>query len=310
MSKANWIRAGSLTVMVAIIAWLLTAKTSSNLAVAPDIFQVEAQEEIDHIRLLSATDTLDLAFTGTRWQLDRSFAADRRMIKVFFATLDQVRPLRQVVGSEADSARAWLGKTGVDVALYKKDLLVFGFRAGGNPAKTVAYYIHPGGDVYAMHIPGYRVYASGVFEAAAAAWRDKRIFDFNWQKFKSLVLTTPEPGDRFEIVFTGSGFGMANTDTDTARLNSYLDEVSLMTADEFYVAGSSGALDSVLKTRPAFEIRVEDISGRTYDLAVFPPVVREPQIAARLNGEPIVLSREKAAILAKKMRYFHRGQAR
>jgi hypothetical protein len=310
MKKQNQILAGTLVVMLAAIVWLITSADSGGSAVAQDVFSIEKQEEIDAVQIQSLSDTINLRFAGARWQLNLEFAADRRMIKLFFATLDQVRPVREVKGAEADSARQWLARQGATVSLYKNQQRVFQFTAGGNPTKSLSYFQHADGRIYAMHIPGYRVYASGIFETSPLTWREKRLFDFNWQNFKSLALTSRDSGQDFEITFNGSAFGIAGLATDTARLNSYLDDVSLMAADEFYKVGTSAALDSALQTTAAFVIRVQDVGSRTYKLEVFSPRPRVASVAARLNGEPLVLSREKAAILAKKKSYFQGGNSR
>ncbi len=292
--------------MIAAIVWLLRSSGTSGNPVDADLFRVDQQNEVDRVQLVSATDSIELNFSGARWQVNQTFAADRRMIKVFFAALDQVRPVREVLGTEADSARQWLQQKGVAVSLFKNDQLVSTFRAGGNPAKTLAYFRHADGSLYAIQIPGYRVYASGIFETELAQWRDKRLFDFNWQNFKSLALISRESAQNFEISFNGSAFGIAGMETDTARLNSYLDDVSLMAADAFYQPGTSVQLDSLLQTPAAFEIQVQDVGSRTYRLEVFSPRAKTEAIAGRLNGEPLLLSREKAAILAKKKSYFQR----
>lgn len=310
MSRENKILLLTLTLMVGASIGLLLINRSSDTSVDPEAFRVNGQEEIDRVQLITPTDTIALRYTGARWQVNETFAADRRMVKVFFATLDQVRPVRTVTGAEADSAKRWLQQWGVTTTLYKQGESVFQFQAGGNPNKTLAYFLHPTGTVYAMHIPGYRVYASGIFETNLNTWREKRLFDFNWQNFKALALTSRESGNEFEISYNGTAFGIANTETDTARLNSYLDEVSLMTADAFYQPGSAATWDSTLLTPPAFEMRVQDVGSREYRLEVFAPAPRAEAILARLNGEPLLLSREKAAALAKKKSYFLRTRTR
>lgn len=310
MNRGNKLLTIALALMVAAIVLLLVVNTTSDTAVNPAAFRIDQQEEIDRVQFISARDTIRLRYAGARWLVNETFAADRRMIKVFFATLDQVRPVRLVSRAEADSAKRWLQQRGVSTTLFKKDAPVFSFHAGGNPTKTLAYFIHPDGGVYAMQIPGYRVYASGIFETDVNTWREKRLFDFNWQNFKTLSLTSRESGESFEIGFNGTAFGIANQETDTARLNSYLDEVSLMAADAFYETGSSATLDSALQKAPAFEVRVQDVGSREYRLEVFAPAPGLSSVMARLNGEPLLLSRQKAVILAKKKSYFLRTRSR
>jgi hypothetical protein len=69
-----------------------------------------------------------------------------------------------VAESLRDSIAAVLDTNGVVVKLYEGDNLLKEFIAGGNATKTQAYFKYPEEeDSYVMVIPGYRVYAAGIF---------------------------------------------------------------------------------------------------------------------------------------------------
>jgi hypothetical protein len=293
---------------VLLTAILAATRLDFDPAPADNPFRVEQPEEINRVQLRTAADTVDLAFAGARWQLAGRYAADRRMIKVFFATLAQAQPLRMVAGAEADSAKSWLRRSGVHVSLYRQGRPAADFHAGGNPTKTISYFLSDNGAVYAMHIPGYRVYVSAIFEAPRHTWREKRLFDFNWQNFRSLQMRPADGAPGFEVTFNGKTFGIKDMDADTAKLHAYLDEVSLMAAEEHYQPGPSAAFDSLLATPPAFEILVGDVAGNTYRLEVFRPAPGQPAIPARINGDAVLLPREKGAALARRRSYFVRSR--
>ena len=118
-------------------------------------------------------------------------------------------------------------------------------------------------------LPGYRVDVSAIFRQTTNDWRDKRIFNFNWQNFKSLRATFPSPEDNFVIQSVNGAFSVEGMPTDTARMNEYLDAVSLLQADR--ILSPDRARDSVMQQTPArVNIVVEDLAGRQYPLEIWP----------------------------------------
>ena len=109
--------------------------------------------------------------------------------------------MRPVVESVKDSISSLLDSLGVRVSLYAGDELQQEFIAGGNLNKTQAYFKTLGeSECYIMTIPGYRVYASGIFELDESGWKDKLVFNFNWRNFQSLKATYPSASKNdFEI---------------------------------------------------------------------------------------------------------------
>ena len=92
-----------------------------------------------------------------------------------------------------DSVAMVMDSQGVKISLYHTDELLQEFLAGGNSAKTQAYFKKPSEkESFLMDIPGYRVYASGIFELEENGWRDKYVFNFNWRNFQSLKSVFPD----------------------------------------------------------------------------------------------------------------------
>jgi hypothetical protein len=117
-------------------------------------------------------------------------------------------------------------------------------------------------------IPGYRVYLASIFELNANDWRDKRIFNFNWQNFKSLSASFPsEPQQNFTISFKDQYFGIDGLPlADTTKLNNYLDAVSLAQGDRIVSKEDASLSESAT---PDFQIEVNDIANRSFLLKVF-----------------------------------------
>jgi hypothetical protein len=221
--------------------------------------------------LLQNGDTITLSFNGSRWKVNDTWYADRDMIDVLFATLQQASPKRPVSKAQQDSLVDMLQRHGVKVELYSKGITVGSILAGGNASKTQAYFCKPEDKkVYLVNIPGYRVYVSGIFELNESGWREKRVFAFNWQNFQQLEAHFPQnPKQDFKVVMKDMQVGIPGVAApDTARLNDFLDAVSLLTVDEYL--DSSPLLDSLLSVEPIQILTVSDISNRNFTLKLYP----------------------------------------
>ncbi|HEY0740903.1 MAG TPA: hypothetical protein VGD40_05545, partial [Chryseosolibacter sp.] len=117
---------------------------------------------------------------------------------------------------------------------------------------------------------GYRVYVSGIFELNEGGWRDKMLFgSFNWRNFQSLEVQFPEKSsENFKVQAEGTGlFGVVGVKTDTAKLNTFLDDVSLLVVDEY--PESAKLRDSLTQVKPFLNLIVRDIANRNHTLRVF-----------------------------------------
>jgi hypothetical protein len=267
--------------------------TQSTREVVTDktIFKVEDFATIDRVLLTGAGDSkIDLVFDGARWKVNEQ-AIDPNMVDVLFATMQQAEPKRPVAAAIRDSVNAWLTKFGVKVSLYQTGALKKEFMAGGNPAKTQSYFKDLDTDeIYLMVIPGYRVYTSGIFELDVLGWKDKYVFGFNWRNFKKLTATIPAKlTESFEIEMGKEYFEVKGIEADTAKLNSFLDAVSLTTVVRYLGRNELNGIDSLLTSPGLIEIRVDDISGKTYSLSLYPEL--EPGLTLGLvNGnQPALL---------------------
>ena len=271
MKRKNKLLAGSLTGLLALtvfVYWSGTTGTSTN--VRKDIFRAEGLDEVDRVTLASAQGQVALAFDEVRWRVNDAFNADRNMIDVLFATLAQAEAVRPVAAKIRDSVNQRLDKNGVMVSLYSKGKLKKSFVAGGNERKTQAYFREVDEQTpYVVVIPGYRVYVSGILEMDETCWWDKFVFGFNWRNFKQLETSFPaNPRDNFVIRMNHDSLmveGIAVA--DTARLHTFLDDVSLLTVDRYLTGGQ----DSLSKAAPEMKIVVRDLADRQYALSVYSP---------------------------------------
>jgi hypothetical protein len=284
--KKNKRLLGLLVVLVfAVVGATWLSSRDGRSPVNKQLFSDLDLKEVSQVTLQSGDDTIVLRFNGGRWTVNEKFAADPSMIEVLFATLQQAEPKRPLAASQRDSIAAHLKDRGVKVSLSANDIVVKSFFAGGNGAKSQAYFVASDQNVpYLMNIPGYRVYVSGIFELNESGWREKRVFAFNWRNFQLLEATYPSrKTDNFSVSMQNQYFSIAGMQAvDTTKLNDFLDNVSLLTADEFI--GTTPQLDSLSTSAPIATLKVTDIAGRQYSWSVFPPINKGEYLPALITG--------------------------
>lgn len=296
--------------LVALLAAIVTTywleHSTSSSEIDKNLFKPADLKTIDEVRLQKGTTELRLNFRNNRWTLNDQYASDPSMIEVLFATLQQAEPKRPVPASQRDSIDAFLKKSGVKVSLLAGGDVQKTFFAGGNAGKTQAVFVsESNGLPYVMTIPGYRVYVAGVFELDESGWRDKRIFSFNWRNFQKLEARFPEkPVEDFDVALQGKFFSIPGlSQVDTTRLNNFLDDISLLAADDF--TRSDKQLDSLARTAPMVSITVKDVGGRQYSLSVFSPVRPGENFLGLVNeSQWAVFRKEKVGGILRPKKFF------
>jgi hypothetical protein len=267
--KRNKMLLISLSVLLALIAFFSwQGRTNDQTDVDKSVFNLEDYKTIDKVILESPKGKQELAFNGTRWKLNGAFDADRNMVSVLFATLEQAKAKRKISASRIDSLHSQLVNNGVKVSLFAGQSLQQEFYASGNDTKTQAYFYDPIlRQAYVMEIPGYRVYVSGIFELDENGLRDKYVFNFNWRNFTGLEVKFPnKPSENFKVSVSKQFFGIDGMEADTAKLNTFLDNVSLLTVDRF-IDDVTGR-DSIARSKPEMEVVVRDVANREYQLLI------------------------------------------
>lgn len=290
-----------LTIATLLAFWWV--QPENRLNIDHDVFRIENIDEVSRVDLRSPTEDVRLTFDGARWRVNDD-NADGNLIRVLFATLQQAQPKRPVAAVQRDSTFKALSESGVRVSLYKGEELVKEFFAGGNQAKTQAYFADPvTEDVYVMTIPGYRVYVSGILELGVSGWKEKFVFGFNWRNFKGLEVKFPgRPSDNFSVAMTRNYFGIEGMEADTARLNTFLDNVSLLTVEEYL--SQPGLADSLSQAAPEMEIIVSDVANRTYRLRLFPERRSREYYGLIGDSQAALFSRRKIEALLKPRSFF------
>ncbi|HZY80044.1 MAG TPA: DUF4340 domain-containing protein [Cyclobacteriaceae bacterium] len=291
--------------VITIVVFWFFAFREAKIEVDETAFVVENMAGIDRVDMISSRDTVVLRYDGTKWMVNDTYLADRRTIQVLFGTIEHVKPRRPVSEKRKAEAIEQLKATGTTVTFFSKDVPLKTYIVGGISQKPEAWFQLPGGEPVIMNIPGYRVYASGVFEQTVNDWRDKRVFPLGyWRNFKSLTTTFTKDRETFIISGKGSLFNVEGMEADTAKVNTYLDDVSLLVGEGFYTAGQRQRIDSLLAGPTSFEVTVTDVGNRSQKLEVFPPLRNEADVYGRVNGEIMIFPRAEMARIAKKKSWF------
>lgn len=295
----------SLGVLIAITATVVFLFSRDYNAVDKTIFRVTDLQAIDKVVLERDSVKTELAFDGIRWKVNGQ-VADRSLMDVLFATLQQAEPRRKISEKLADSVKTFLEKDGVHVTLLQNGEHALDFFAGGNAAKTQAWFTKAGEDaVYLMVIPGYRVYTSGIFELEAPGWKDKYVFNFNWQNFKSLnVAFTASPADNYEVTIDNAMAKINGVQGDTTKFNNFMDAVLQLTVDQYLTDEQAKAYDSTLINGQSFDISITDISNKTYTLKLYPEAGK-PRVFGMVHGtHPAIFDTHKVVPLMKSKGWF------
>jgi len=253
-------------ITVVVYGW----NTKEKVQVDKNIFRLADYKTVDRVVLTSARGKVELVFNGARWKVNGQYDADRNLISLLFATLQQAEPKRPVPAYQQDSINALMEKTGVEVFLYSGQKTEQRFLAGGNSLKTQAYFKELSGNgIYLVNIPGYRVYVSGILELTESEWRDKQVFGFNWRNFQSLQAEFPDkPSENFKVSMQNGLFSVDDIPrTDTTKLSAFLENVYQLAVNEYLEPGTF--TDSLLTLKPLMVLTVADIGKRQYSLKIF-----------------------------------------
>ncbi len=258
----------------------------------------------DSVFLYQRDDTVRLIKSSAGWKVNGK-PADTDRITLLIATLQQSVVRRKVARNQSDSVNRVLDSTGARVEVFAEGRRLLSFQVTGNE-RSLKTFVRRNDEIpLEVTIPGYRVYAGAVFLLPETEWLDRRIFNFNWRNFKSLTAEFPgSPADDFEVGFNGRFFSVNDLPTDTARLNTYLDEISLLEADGFFA--EEKLPDSLTNAVPISRISVHTVSGDSLSLTVYRAGARMLGVS---NHLPLsVFSGGKVQLLTRRRNWFKENQ--
>ncbi len=294
----------SLSLLIALLFFLSNNDSSD---IDKTLFKVSDQNKIDRIILVSKKGKVELTYDGSKWLINQKYEADPQLVTVFFASLLQVEPKRRISGLLEDSIIHSLKREGTRVSLWEDNSLEKEFNVVGTDSKMETYFQFDNDVPYFVTIPGYRVYVASIFELTENEWRNKKVFNFNWQNFKKLNVNLSEyPGQNFTISLANGLFGIEEiTVADTTKLSNYLESIFNLQAERILSEKEALNYDSILATSPALDMVIEDISKKKFELKIFPSASKSALVVATMNqGEPILLQPRAVFNILRKRDYF------
>lgn len=287
--------------ITAVLYYSLTGEKTDSLNTDRDKFAMENTINIDRVGIKGKGNDFQLVFRGGKWRVNDDYPADPVRIHVFFATVQKLSIRRPVSRELYDDVLDKMEKEGRKISLFSGEREMMRYRVWGDTSGSSTYVMDGNnGDIYLVEIPGYRTYIYGLFALSENEWKDPRIFTkMNWRNLSAIEILYPNaPEDGFEIVRGEEFYKIKEINkTDTAKLVDYIDNLSLISRDDI-VSGIDPKDEKIM------EIRVRDVSGKTYTARFF----RNPENRL-LKGkvdEDIVFSirKEKFATLNRKADHF------
>jgi hypothetical protein len=295
----------SLTILVATTIVVLLGNSSKREApVDKALFQIENLERIDQVILESPSGKTELKFDGVKWRVNRKYEADNQMIKVLFATLKQTAPKRLVATHLQDSLKKEIETKGIKISCYEAGALSKVFSAIGNTAKTETYFLGDDKKAYVVNIPGYRVFIAAIFALPTNEWRNKQVFNFNWQNIKNLEVDLGDARQNFKASFNRKVFSIEGIATDTTKLDQFMDTLLQLRAETILDSVQRVKYDSVIQQKPIMSVVIQDIANRSYPLQVFPMTKGTEYAVGKVNDETILLNPFALQKIYRKKEYF------
>jgi len=250
--------------------------TEDKVDIDKDLFLIEDVSQIDEVKIRYANGReLHLKYDAGRWVVNGDFVADRGRVDVFFAVINQVKVRRPVSKAQRSEVAQDLKQKGVVVSLFVGGERIHEFRAGGNAAKTLAYFqaTAPEDNVpYLVNIPGYQSYVSGIFEMEEREWKDRVVFGrVNWANLEKVQVKYPGREDEsFDVIYDDRNYVVSQMPkADTALLYDFLDNISYLRVYQYIDLEGSGYEDLVSSGENA-SISVQDLDQQQVKLRIFP----------------------------------------
>jgi hypothetical protein len=294
-----------LITLLIVTAMLFLFGNPNRSDVDKSLFKVADQNAIDKVIFESAKGKTELKFDGAKWKVNAAHEADGQLVTVFFASILQAEPKRKMTGVQQDSINTRMQNEGVKVSLWEGEKKSKEFWVVGNEQKTETYFQLMNDVPYFVTIPGYRVYVASIFELAENDWRNKKVFNFNWQNFKNLKTHfSNQPNQDFTISLANKLFAIEEVAVaDTTKLSSYLESIFNLQAEKILTKAEAGQYDSVFATVPVAEIEIQDIAKHTFGLKIFGGKEKNV-VVAKMQDDAVLLKPQAVAGVVRRRDYF------
>ncbi|MEP2023511.1 MAG: hypothetical protein ABJH98_05575 [Reichenbachiella sp.] len=309
IKKLSFVFVGLLMVSI-LLLWV--GKKERVVSVDKNLFAIADTTQISGIKIEFGNENISIQRGANEWLINEQYKADPQLIYLSQRILNAVQTQRPISKSNLDGIKKELLESGKKVTVELSDGDSKTFYAGGNSAKTTAYFGNEDlTKIYTVAIPGYQSYLSGIFELSLNQWRDRVLFASSWRTIQHLTVDYTDPMLNDLNIYFDNQFLAVNgvNDMDTTSLMTYLQPLEFFQLNDYLNPGTFPRYDSLLNVEPIAKMSLDDINvTNNRQLKVYPKIdgerfylltnaasemmVVDAERMQRLMAEPVQFQRE------------------
>ncbi|SMD32344.1 hypothetical protein SAMN04488029_0689 [Reichenbachiella faecimaris] len=274
IKKLSFVFVGLL--MVSLLLMWVGKKDRAISSVDKNLFAIADTTQITGIVIQYGGKAIAIQRGDNEWSINNQHKADPQLIYLSQRILSAVETQRPVSKSNLETIKKELLESGRQVTVELSGGESKHFYAGGNTAKTTAYFGNQDlTKIFTVAIPGYQSYLSGIFELTLNQWRDRVLFASSWRTVQHLTVDYADPVLNDLNIYFDNQFLAVNgvSDLDTTVLMTYLQPLEFFQLNDYLNPGAFPRYDSLLNVEPIAQISLEDINvTNNRQLKVYPKI--------------------------------------
>jgi hypothetical protein len=210
--------------------------------------------------------------SGSEWRLNDKYKVAPTLMELLLTTIRNVEMKRPVDQNEAKMVLEEIKTKGKKVEIYVSGKLYKTYWVGADEHNfTGTYFKFEEGNPYVCHLRGFLGFLSPRYDVTENDWRDKLLFNSEPQSLESIEIQyTSSPVDNFKLVKLGKNMVLSgNLPFDTSAANSYAGLFKKWYVERHMAYLPQTFKDSILKTKPEWQIEVRDKKQDFSHLVVF-----------------------------------------
>ena len=212
------------------------------------------------------------------WTINEEYKAGNSLVQNLLKTLQRMEIAHPVPLTMRENILGNLAIYGIRVQVELKNGDEKIFYVGGENREQSATFmmLQNASEPYAVHIPGFQGYLSSRFFTEEYIWRDKMIMNYDNKNIESIMMNYMDSNtaESFCIQQNNEGIKVFEKNsgkivaTKEKKVKRFLASFRKLPAESF-VSGNLNT-DSLLKTKPLFEISVTPLEGEKTSMRVYP----------------------------------------
>lgn len=268
------IKPAIIAVILGIIAfWLWYSNSGSTINKELRDFAIEDTASITKIFMVDKNNrNVTLERKNGGWILNNGYGVRKDLVDVLLKTINRLHVKAPVSKSAHNTIVKNLASVSVKVEIYQDSKLRKVYYVGGaTPDNLGTYMLLEGSSVpFVMDIPGFSGYLTTRFSTDELDWKDRNVFRYKFSDIAGITVENPAaPSQSFRILCRGNNRFLLRTLTentdiqnfDTLSVKEYISNFKNLNFETYVAEIPAARLDSIKKSRPLFNITVEDKEG-------------------------------------------------